>query len=382
VEGKRFGIRRAAPSMAWMSSATTTGDARTAEARTLGARLFMASLGCAELIATYVGVRLGLYEALAGGGPASPAQLAERAGIARRYAREWLEQQAVSGVLRVEDAARPPDSRVYHLPAGHAEALIDPDSPHYVTPMTLLPAGGIARVLPELLDAYRTGAGVPQARYGDFHGGQLNRPTYLHHLPGWIATALPDVHARLRREGARIADIACGSGVSSVALALAYPAARVDGFDVDAGAIALAGRGAEEAGVADRVRFRAADAAAAAPAGRYDLVCVLDALHDMARPVQVLAACRALCAETGSVLLMEPRVDERFGAPAGDLERFMYACSVLHCLPVGLAEQPSAGTGTVMRPSTVRAYATEAGFARVAVLPVDHRFHRLYRLDC
>ena len=365
-----------------MSSALAASDSRSVDATALGTRLFRASLGCAELIATYLGVRLGLYETLARLGPANPAQLAERAGIAPRYAREWLEQQAACGILRVDDPARRPDARAYELPAGHADALVDPDSPHYVTPMTLLPATGIAPVLPRLLEAYRTGSGVPGELYGDFHGGQLNRPIYLHHLPGWIRTALPDVHERLAREGARIADVACGCGDSSIALARAYPAARVDGFDIDAPAIATAGRSAAAAGMDGRVRFHAGDAGAgdAGADGAYDLVCILDALHDMARPVPVLRRCRRLCAPDGAVLLMEPRTEERFGAPAGDLERFMYACSVLHCLPVGLAEQPSAGTGTVMRPGTVRAYAAEAGFARVTVLPVEHRFHRLYRL--
>lgn len=363
-----------------MSSALAASDARRVEATALGTRLFRASLGCAELIATYLGVRLGLYEALARRGPATPPQLAARAGIAPRYAREWLEQQAACGNLRVVDSTRPPDARVYELPAGHADALVDPDSPHYVTPMTVLPATGIAGVLPELLEAYRTGAGVSGQRYGDFHGGQLNRPTYLHHLPGWIRMALPDVHERLLRNGAHIADVACGSGDSSLALARAYPGAHVDGFDIDPSAIAAAAHGAAEAGLADRVRFRVADAVAGDPDEAYDLVCVLDALHDMAQPVPVLRRCREGCAATGAVLLMEPRTEERFGAPAGELERFMYACSVLHCLPVGLAQQPSAGTGTVMRPATVRAYAAQAGFARVTVLPVEHRFHRLYRL--
>jgi 2-polyprenyl-3-methyl-5-hydroxy-6-metoxy-1,4-benzoquinol methylase len=361
-----------------MASMTTA--AHGAEARALGVRLFMASLGCAELIATYVGVRLGLYGALAREGPATPAQLAERAGIAVRYAREWLEQQAAAGMLRVEGIAGPAERRVYRLPAGHAAALVQPDSPYFVAPMTLLPAGGIGSVLPELLRAYRSGAGISPAKYGDFHGGQLNRPTYLHHLPAWIASALPDVHERLCRAGARIADVGCGCGASSVALAQVYPEVLVDGFDVDMGSVVAARRAAAQAGVAERVRFSAGDVAGDGVAGRYDLVCVLDALHDMARPVEVLRTCRQLAAGTGTVLLMEPRVDETAAAPAGELERFQYACSVLHCLPVGLAEQPSAATGTVMRPSTVRRYAAEAGFARVVTLPVEHRFHRLYRL--
>jgi hypothetical protein len=112
----------------------------------------------------------------------------------------------------------------------------------------------------------------------------------------------------------------------------------------------------------------------------YDLVCVFDALHEMARPVEVLRACRAMRAPDGTVLVMDAKVAERFTAPADEIERFQYATSVLHCLPACLAEQPSAGTGTVMRVETVRDYARRAGFADVRLVPVEERFHRLYRL--
>src|SRR6266700_2269874 len=142
-----------------MTVAQSVSPPDAADARALGTRLFLSSLAFAELIAAYLGVRLGLYEALASRGPSTPPQLAGRAGTALRYTREWLEQQAVAGMLRVKDAAREPDERVYELPEGHAEALIRPDSQNFVAPLTLLPASGIMGVLPELLDAYRSGAG-------------------------------------------------------------------------------------------------------------------------------------------------------------------------------------------------------------------------------
>jgi 2-polyprenyl-3-methyl-5-hydroxy-6-metoxy-1,4-benzoquinol methylase len=352
------------------------------QARALATRLFTASLACAELMAAYVGIKLGLYAALRDGGPATYPQLAERAGIAPRYAREWLEQQAVAGFLGVDDPAKEPDERLYSLPPGHAEALTSPDSPFSIAPLALLPVGGMAGVLPDLLEAFRTGGGVPYERYGaDFRGGQagLNQSVFLRQLPGWIRTALPDVHARLSRPGARVADVACGAGWSSVALARTYPSARVDGFDLDEASVRDATANARAAGVSDRTRFAVHDAADAPP-GSYDLVCVFDAVHDMARPVEVLRACRSLRAEGGSVLVMEPNVAERFTAPAGDTERFLYAVSLLHCLPVGMSEQPSAATGTALRPDTLRAYGVAAGFADVEIVPVEHRFHRLYRL--
>ncbi|MFE9535772.1 class I SAM-dependent methyltransferase [Streptomyces sp. NPDC006691] len=352
-------------------------------AQALSVRLFMAGLGAAELMTAYLGLRLGLYDVLAEGGPATAPELAERAGIAPRYAREWLEQQAAAGILLAQSGEVPAEQRVFTLPAGHAEALTDPGSLFSIAPLVLLPIGGMASVLPQLIEAFRTGEGIAYERFGpELRGGQagLNRSVFQHQLAGWIAATLPAVHAALGGEGGVVADVACGSGYSSIALAQAYPKARVHGLDLDERSVSDARENAREAGVADRVTFEVRDAGDRDLAGRYDLVCVFDALHDMARPVEVLRSCRALLAPGGSVLLMEPNVGERFTAPASETERFQYAVSLLHCLPVGMAEQPSAATGTVMRPGTVRSYASEAGFARVRVLPVRHTFHRLYQL--
>jgi len=241
----------------------------------------------------------------------------------------------------------------------------------------------MARVLPRLLDAYRTGSGIPYADYGDdFHAGQgmLNRAVFSHHLSRWIERTLPAVHARLRA-GCRIADIACGVGWSSVALARAYPNTIVDGFDLHEPSMVEARRNAAACGVQDRVTFEAGSGAASAAGGSYALVCIFDALHDMPRPVEMLRECRRLLGDGGSLLLMEPKASDAFTAPADETERFLYAVSLLHCLPVGLADAPSLGTGTVIRPATVRRYAREAGFAGAEVLPVEHRFHRLYHLQ-
>ncbi|AYG84614.1 Demethylrebeccamycin-D-glucose O-methyltransferase [Streptomyces hundungensis] len=372
----------AAPRPPGARSATESAAPSTT-AQALSVRLFMAGLGAAELMTAYLGLRLGLYDALAEGGPATAPQLAERAGIAPRYAREWLEQQAAAGILTTAPGDIDPDRRVFVLPPGHAEALTDPDSLFSIAPLVLLPIGGMASVLPQLIEAFRTGEGIAYERFGpELRGGQagLNRSVFQHQLAGWIAATLPAVHAALGGQGGVVADVACGSGHSSIALAQAYPRARVHGLDLDERSVCDARANAREAGVADRVTFEVRDAADPELAGRYDLVCVFDALHDMARPVEVLRSCRALLAPGGSVLLMEPNVGERFTAPASETERFQYAVSLLHCLPVGMADQPSAATGTVMRPGTVRAYASRAGFARVRVLPVRHTFHRLYQL--
>jgi 2-polyprenyl-3-methyl-5-hydroxy-6-metoxy-1,4-benzoquinol methylase len=164
-------------------------------------------------------------------------------------------------------------------------------------------------------------------------------------------------------------------------MAQSYPHARVDGIDLDEASIQEAQRNAEAAGLADAVHFHSGDAGHPALAGHYDLVTLFETLHDMAHPVRVLRAAAALLAPGGAVLVADEKVAETFTAPGDELERFDYGWSALHCLPVALTAAGSAGTGTVIRPDTVRRYAREAGFAGVTVLPIEHDFWRFYRLD-
>lgn len=359
-------------------------DDAPAQARAFATRIFMASLASAELMTAYLGLRLGLYAHLTRLGSATPAGLAACVGLDPRYVREWMEQQAVAGFLEAEQPEAAADERRFRLPAGHADVLAGRGGPWDMTALALLPAGGMAPVLPRLMRALRDGAGLSYAEYGtDFRDAQalLNRSVFFDELPGWIERLLPDVHARLRARGARIADIACGAGWSSIALAGAYPGVSVDGFDQDPDSVATARQNAAARGVADRVRFAEDDAADLAGAAGYDLVCIFDALHDMPAPAEVLLRCRELCAPAAAVLLMEPKAAPSFRPPGDETERFLYAISVLHCLPVGLHSKPSAATGTLLRPSTVRQYAAAAGFRDTQVLQAQHRFHRLYRLD-
>jgi SAM-dependent methyltransferase len=345
-------------------------------------RLGAAILGTMDLFNLYLGDRLGLYRALAEGGPATSADLAVRAGIAERYAREWLEQQTVSAILTVDDANQPAAERRYALPAGHDEVLLDSDSLQYQAFIGRF-AVGIGQAMPGVLQAFRTGGGVAWADFGaDAREGQAaqSRPIFLKLLGQEWLPQVPDVHARLNAEpAARVADIGCGAGWSSIGIARAYPHARVDGFDLDEPSIALAQANAAEHGVAERVRFLVRDVADPALAGQYDLVVGFEMLHDLARPVEALRVMRGLLNEGGAVIIMDEKVAERFAAPGDDLERLYYGFSTLCCLPAGLAEQPSAATGTVMRPATFRQYAREAGFRDVEILPIEHDLFRFYR---
>lgn len=358
---------------------TSNADTRRDE---LAARLMTAALGSLDLQAVYLGDRLGLYRALADGGPANAGELAVRAGIDLRYAREWLEHQAVGGILEVDDVGAGPDDRRFTLPEGHAAVLIDPDSPWLVAPVSRFLVG-TASAMPAVLDAYRTGKGVDWADYGsDVVEAQeaLNRPQFVNFVGDWIG-ALPDIVERLRAGDGRVADVACGTGWSSISIARAFPGVQVDGIDIDAGSIERARTHVEREGLADRVSFLFADAANAEGAGRYDLVTIFEAVHDMAQPAQVLATTRRLLKPGGAVLIADERVAETFTAPGDEAERLYYGYSVVGCLPNGLFDQPSVGTGTVLRPAALEAMAREAGFAGFTVLPTEHDSFRFYRLD-
>jgi 2-polyprenyl-3-methyl-5-hydroxy-6-metoxy-1,4-benzoquinol methylase len=196
----------------------------------------------------------------------------------------------------------------------------------------------------------------------------------------WLP-AMADIDLRLRSQpSARVADLGCGSGWSSLAIAEAYPLVRVDGLDLDTASIAQARENAMTSGLGDRVNFVERNAADPELAGQYDLVTAFETVHDMADPVGALRAMKSLVAPAGAVLIADERVAEEFSAPGDELERFMYGWSALHCLPVGMVDPPAVGTGTVMRPATLRRYAGEAGFSNVKILAIEHDFWRFYRL--
>ncbi len=339
-----------------------------AGAPSLDARLFEAALGALEMQSIHIGRRLGLYGLLRE--PKSVAELASQAGIAPRYAQEWLEQQATAGFLSVEDSR-------FFLNDEQRAVLADPDNPAHVSPFADMLAGG-GLVLDRVADAYRTGEGVPYADYGEaFRDGQagINRPAFAHDLVASWLDAVPEVTERLRK-GGKVADLGCGAGWATIALATAFPDADVVGIDIDEASIVDA---RVNAGDLD-VEFVAADAASLSAQGPFDLIVLLEVLHDLARPVEVLAAARSALAEDGAVLVADERVAESFAPNGDELERMMYGWSVSYCLPASLAEEGSAGIGTVMRPATLKALAGEAGFGSVEVSDIDAGFFRLYVL--
>jgi SAM-dependent methyltransferase len=342
-------------------------------------RLFRDALGSLELFTVYIGERLGLYRAMRDDGPSTPAELAARTGTAERYVREWLEHHAASGLVLVDDPAAGPRERRYRLPAAHAPVLADRDDVRFGA-YRAVDIVRAARSLPDLVDAFRTGAAPPPLPWEPEGRAPENRAMYLAHLGTDWLPAVEDVDRRLRSAPpARVADLACGLGWSSIAIAKAYPLVSVEGFDLDAEAIADAGSSAAAEGLADRVSFRVADVTHGVP-GRFDLVTILEGFHDMARPVEVLRAVRGMLAGGGSVVMIDERVADEFVAPAPDLERYHYGWSVVSCLPGAMGDPQTAATGAVLRLGTLRRYAEEAGYRAVEVLPIENPEWRFYRL--
>jgi 2-polyprenyl-3-methyl-5-hydroxy-6-metoxy-1,4-benzoquinol methylase len=190
------------------------------------------------------------------------------------------------------------------------------------------------------------------------------------------------VHERLTADpAARIADVACGVGWAAIAIAKAYPEVTVDGFDLDESSITLARDNAQKAGVSDRVTFEVRNAADPAAIGQYDLAMIIEAVHDVSRPVEVLSAMHRMLRPGGVALVADEKTEDTFTAPAGEIERLYYGFSLFTCLPAAMTEHPTAATGTVIREETMRRYAAEAGFTSTDRLDQPEldmlRFYRL-----
>ena len=274
----------------------------------LDTRLFEAAIGSLELLSVHLGRRLGLYDAIRDAGEVTVDDLATRAAIAPRYAREWLEQQAVAGFITVDDPDADAAIRRFRLSDEQQAVFVEPDHPAHISPVADMIAG-IGHALDDVADAYRRGTGVAYKDYGPHlrHGqGGINRPAYTTALADWLDAT--EIGPRLRDAGpgARIADVGCGQGWSTIALAAAYPQADIVGFDDDTASIDDARLHAAAAGV--DVTFDALPATAVADHGPFDAVIVLETLHDIAQPVDALLAWRRALARGGAVVLADEKV--------------------------------------------------------------------------
>ncbi len=306
-----------------------------------------------------IGDKLGLYAAMAGAGPLTPAEVARRSGCAERYVAEWLNAQAAGGYVEYH-----PVSATYELTPEGAAVLADPDSPVFVPPAWDVPASMFMDA-GDTIEAFRTGRGVAWGdRHPALHEGiaSFYRNAYRASIAGEWIPALDGVAQRLA-EGGAVADVGCGHGHSAIAIAEAFPAAHVDGIDSHAPSIDAARDHARAAGVGDRVAFQVGDARAY-PGRGYDLICFFDALHDMGDPVAVLAHARAALAPGGAVMLVEPYAGDRVEDNLTPVGRLYYAASTAICLAHGVSEGGH-GLGAQAGEARLSEACRQAGLTRV-----------------
>lgn len=315
-------------------------------------------MGGAALMATVlVGEELGLYRAMADRLPTTPEALADRTGCNPRLVREWLHAQAAAGYIEAEDGK-------FRLPEEQAMALADVDSPVYV-------AGGASVLASLFLDKDKVVAamrGNGALSWGDHHQCLFSgterffRPGYRAHL---IAEWLPALDGVVRKleAGAKVADVGCGHGASTIIMAQAFPASRFFGFDFHAPSIGTARERASAQGVGDRATFEVANAKGY-PANDYDLICFFDCLHDMGDPVGAARHARQALAPDGTVLLVEPFAGDSLGDNTTPVGRLFYAASTFICTPNSLSQEVGLGLGAQAGEARLRRVFTEAGFTR------------------
>jgi SAM-dependent methyltransferase len=319
---------------------------------------FVTDMGGAFMMGmVLIGDELGLYRAMADGQPVTADALAARGGCHPRLVREWLNANAAAGYLEFRDNA-------YRLPPEQAMALANEQSPVFVAPGTNVVASCFLD-FDKLLEAFRGDGALPWGEHHHrmFHGVEkFFRPGYRAHLTTSWLPAMDGVAAKLQA-GAKVGDVGCGHGASTIVMAAAYPSSRFFGFDFHAPSIEIARERAAEAKVSDRVTFTTAGAKDYAERG-FDLICFFDCLHDMGDPVGAAQHANRALKDDGAVLLVEPFAGDSLAENSTPVGRLYYAASSMVCTPNSLSQEVGLGLGAQAGESRLREVFAEAGFSR------------------
>ena len=346
-----------------------------AQVEELMGRLLNDLAATAGLQMTHIGIKTGLWKAMADGVWLSPTEVATRSGVAQPYAREWLKHQAASGYVDYD-----PTTSRFALPPAAAAVLADDVQSGMV--------GGFAGMLSAMAtdntlveEAFRSGGGVGWHQRSAQHWHGMDLATRAEVVPALVSQWVPALHgvADKLRAGASVADVGCGYGAPLIGLAQAYPNSRCTGFDYHDASIAQARRAAASAGVSDRVMFEVADAAGY-PGARYDLVLFVDTFHDLGDPLRALRHTREALADDGTVLLVEFAAADRLQDNLNPMGRLLYASSALVCTPNALSQGAADPLGTAPGAARLTEVAREAGFTRISRVDVEAPFNLLLEL--
>ena len=320
---------------------------------------FVTDLGAAVHTGMVViGEKLGLYKALSDG-PMNSAQLAAKTKTDERYLREWLASQAAGGYITYDERAGK-----FSLSEEQAFALANEESPAYLPGAFELALGSLAAV-PRIAESFRTGAGMGWHEHVDgvFHGCEkFFRPGYAANLVSSWIPALSDVKEKLEA-GARVADVGCGKGASTLLMAKAFPKSRFFGFDYHDKSIEAARESAGRNGGADRVAFEVSKAKDF-PGKDYDFVTVFDCLHDMGDPIGAAAHVRQSLAKNGTWMIVEPFANDHLKDNLNPVGRVYYSFSTLLCTPCSRSQEVGLCLGAQAGETRIREVVTSAGFDR------------------
>jgi 2-polyprenyl-3-methyl-5-hydroxy-6-metoxy-1,4-benzoquinol methylase len=339
------------------------------------AGLMLNDLGAAMQGAlTYIGDRLGIFKALAAAGSVTSAELANRTGLNERYLREWL-----GAMMAAKYVTYDPASGRYTMPREHAMILADENSPYFMGGFMQMIVPEVA-MAPKLLESFRTGKGVPQSEYPPEVFEAIERgsaPMYRSRLVKRWLPAMPQVVECLSAGGSAL-DVGCGSGRAVIAMASAFPKAKIHGYDAHPGSVERARANAKAAGVADRVTFDVVDCTKLS-AEQFDFISTFDVVHDSVDPAGLLKSIRNGLKPEGTHLMVEMNVSAKPEDNINPLGRMMYSASTMYCMTVSLAHG-GAGIGALMGEPKARELASEAGLTRFRRLPIEDAFSALYEL--
>lgn len=323
---------------------------------------------------TYLGSRLEIFESMAGQGPITAAQLAERSGVNERYLREWLGAMVAAGYVELDE-----NTGDYHLPGEHAMVLADRDSPLYMAGLLRMTVP-LMKMVPQLEEVFRSGGGIATADYpAEFFEARdmESRPRYMYHLVRKWLPQMPAIHERLQR-GCRVIDIGCGGGYALISMASAYPSSKFTGSDLHDLSIEKARNNAAEAGLQEILEFAVADGIPD-QLGKFDLVTTFDVVHDSPDPDALLRSIRQGLAEGGIYLMVELNASSRVEDNISDWGKMLYSLSTMFCMTTSLADG-GAGIGALMGEDTARELAYQAGFRSFEKLPLDDEYFAFYQL--
>jgi SAM-dependent methyltransferase len=307
-----------------------------------------------------IGDKLGLYKAMSGAGPMTSAELAKKTGTAERYVREWLSAQAAGGFVTYDAA-----SGKYTLPPEQALALADETSPVFL-PGFFEVVAACVKDEPKITDAFRSGKGVGwhEHDHGLFAGTErFFRPNYRAHLISEWIPALGDTEAKLKA-GAKVADVGCGLGTSTILMAQAYPKSTFVGFDYHDGSIKMAREAAAKAGVGDRVKFEIAKAKDY-PGKGFEFVAFFDCLHDMGDPEGAAKHVKESMTPEGTWMIVEPFAHDKLEDNLNPIGRVYYAASTMLCTPASLSQEVGLALGAQAGEGRLSKILKAAGFSRV-----------------